>query len=203
VISTVRSARPWRVRRGDAPAGDAGHPPTPTKALPGETSTRLAAFPYSPTELRRCPLCASYPFLVSAACPGGYDEGWRFAQSQFVECVTELRTKVHIMQDIAPQMSSQTCCGGFVVSNRQVTWAATIGRHSAECRPFHCAPSMRTSLEVKVLLFPDHRDQSEAQLRKGDRAWKGSVERTCGPTYRKRIGGEAERGGRAMNRKSR
>jgi hypothetical protein len=39
---------------------------------------------------------------------------------------------------------------------------------------------MGTTLEVQVLLFSDHRDQSEAQLREGNRAWEGSVERTCG-----------------------
>ena len=66
-----------------------------------------------------------------------------------------------------------------------------------------CAPSMGTSLEVQVLLFSDHRDQSEAQLREGDRTWGGSVERTCGPTYGKRIRGEAECGERARNRKLR
>ena len=64
VLSIVRSARPWRVRPGVAPVGDAGHPTTSTQPLPGETSTRLAAFPYSPTELQRRPLCASFPFLL-------------------------------------------------------------------------------------------------------------------------------------------
>jgi hypothetical protein len=69
--------------------------------------------------------------------------------------------------------------------------------------PFSCAPSMGTSLEVQVLPFPDHRERSEAQLREGDRTWGGSVERTCGPTYRKRIRGEAERGEQARGCKSR
>ena len=66
-----------------------------------------------------------------------------------------------------------------------------------------CAPSMGTTLGVQVPPVSGHRDGSEAQLREGDRAWGGSVERTCGPTYRKRMTGEAERGKRAKDRKSR
>jgi len=62
---------------------------------------------------------------------------------------------------------------------------------------------MGATLEVEVLLFSDHRDWSEAQLREGDRAWEGSVERTCGLTYRKRIRGEAEWGKQAMSCKFR
>ena len=44
VLSTVRSAKPWRVRPGDVPAGD-GVPATPPQSLRGETSTELYAFP--------------------------------------------------------------------------------------------------------------------------------------------------------------
>ena len=62
-LSIVRSARPWRVRPCDAPAGDAIHPPTPPQSLRGETSTKLASFHWTPTELRRC--CAALlPLLV-------------------------------------------------------------------------------------------------------------------------------------------
>ena len=68
VLSTVHSARPWRVRPSDAPAGDAIPPPTLPRSLPGETSTELDAFPYSLTKLQRPPFCT---FLVLvAACPG-------------------------------------------------------------------------------------------------------------------------------------
>ena len=61
VLSTVYSARPWRVRPSDAPAGDAIPPPTLPRSLPGETSTELDAFPYSLTKLRRPPFCAHFP----------------------------------------------------------------------------------------------------------------------------------------------
>jgi len=61
VLSTVHSARPWRVRPSDAPAGDAIPPPTLPRSLPGETSTELDAFPYSLTKLRRPPFCAHFP----------------------------------------------------------------------------------------------------------------------------------------------
>jgi hypothetical protein len=40
-----------------------------------------------------------------------------------------------------------------------------------------CAPSMGAILEVQVLPRADHSERSEAQLREGDRAWEGSVER--------------------------
>ena len=42
---------------------------------------------------------------------------------------------------------------------------------------FLCAPSMGAHLRVQVPLRAGHSEQSEAQLRKGDRAWGGSVER--------------------------
>jgi hypothetical protein len=40
-----------------------------------------------------------------------------------------------------------------------------------------CAPSMGAHLRVQVPLRAGHSEQSEAQLREGDRAWEGSVER--------------------------
>ena len=40
-----------------------------------------------------------------------------------------------------------------------------------------CAPSMGTILEVEVLLQAGHSEQREVQLREGDRAWGGSMER--------------------------
>ena len=42
---------------------------------------------------------------------------------------------------------------------------------------FSCAPSMGAHLRVQVPLQAGHSEQSEAQLRKGDRAWEGSAER--------------------------
>jgi hypothetical protein len=39
------------------------------------------------------------------------------------------------------------------------------------------APSMGAHLRVQVPLRAGHSEQSEAQLREGDRAWEGSVER--------------------------
>jgi len=65
------------------------------------------------------------------------------------------------------------------------------------------APSMGTTLEVKVPPKTGHRDRSEAQLRKGDRPWEGSVERRRGPTDRNRIqAGNTRRGERAVNREA-
>lgn len=52
---------------------------------------------------------------------------------------------------------------------------------------FFCAPSMGVTFGVQVPAKVDHDDRSEAQLRKGDRLWEGSVERIHGPTYRNRI----------------
>jgi hypothetical protein len=40
---------------------------------------------------------------------------------------------------------------------------------------------MGAILEVEVLLQAGHSEQSEAQLRKGDRPWGGSVERNREP----------------------
>ena len=49
------------------------------------------------------------------------------------------------------------------------------------CGPFLCAPSMGAILGVQVPLRAGHSEQSEAQLRKGDRPWEGSVERNREP----------------------
>jgi hypothetical protein len=56
VLSTACSAKLWRVRPDDVPAGDATHSPTSPQALPAEQSTELDAFPKLLTELRRRPL---------------------------------------------------------------------------------------------------------------------------------------------------
>jgi hypothetical protein len=66
--------------------------------------------------------------------------------------------------------------------------AASIVR-AASSRPaaFSGVPGMGVILEVQVLSGAGHSDRSEAQLRKGDRPWGGSVERNRGPTYRNRI----------------
>ena len=90
VLSTVHSARPWRVRPSDAPAGDAIPPPTLPRSLPGETSTELDAFPYSLTKLQRPPFCT---FLVLvAACPGVYDAAsYVNPQVQTAKHVTDFR----------------------------------------------------------------------------------------------------------------
>lgn len=50
-----------------------------------------------------------------------------------------------------------------------------------------CAPSMGIVLEVKVLPRADHGERSETQLREGDRAWRGSVERNHEPMYKNPI----------------
>jgi hypothetical protein len=42
---------------------------------------------------------------------------------------------------------------------------------------FCCAPSMGAHLRVQDPLRAGHSEQSEAQLREGDRAWVGSAER--------------------------
>ena len=47
---------------------------------------------------------------------------------------------------------------------------------------------MGAILEVQVLLQAGHSEQSEAQLREGDRAWEGSVERKRTSGWRKRRG---------------
>ena len=45
-------------------------------------------------------------------------------------------------------------------------------------------------------------ERSEAQLRKGDRPWEGSVDRSCGPMDKNRIRGVADQGERANNREA-
>ena len=61
---------------------------------------------------------------------------------------------------------------------------------------------MGALLEVQVLPQADHSERSEAQLRKGDRPWEGSVERTCEPMDKNRIKGGADQGERARNREA-
>jgi len=65
-----------------------------------------------------------------------------------------------------------------------------------------CAPSMGAILEVQVLPQADHSERSETQLRKGDRPWGGSVERTCEPMNKNRIEGDVDQGERAKNREA-
>lgn len=61
---------------------------------------------------------------------------------------------------------------------------------------------MGALLEVQVLPQAGHSERSEAQRRKGDRPWGGSVERTCEPMNKNRIEGEADQGERAKDRKA-
>ena len=61
-----------------------------------------------------------------------------------------------------------------------------------------CAPSMGAILEVQVLPQADHSERSEAQLREGDRAWGGSVERNRESRYTNRIRGGAGQGEQAL-----
>jgi len=56
---------------------------------------------------------------------------------------------------------------------------------------------MGAILEVRVLCRVGHSEASEAQLRKGDRAWGGSVERDRESRDTNRIGGDAEQGEQA------
>jgi len=56
--------------------------------------------------------------------------------------------------------------------------------------------------EVQVLPQADHSERSEAQLRKGDRSWGGSVERNREPMNKNRIEGVADQGERARNREA-
>jgi hypothetical protein len=51
---------------------------------------------------------------------------------------------------------------------------------------------MGATFGVQVPAKVDHDDRSEAQLQKGDRLWRGSVERIQGPTYRSRMRGGAD-----------
>jgi len=60
---------------------------------------------------------------------------------------------------------------------------------------FNGAPSMGAHLRVQVPLRAGHSEQSEAQLREGDRAW--SVNRE--PMDKNRIEGAAKQGEWAMN----
>jgi hypothetical protein len=59
---------------------------------------------------------------------------------------------------------------------------------------------MGALLRVQVPLQAGRSEQSEAQLRKGDRPWEGSVERNCEPMNKNRIEGVAKQDERAINR---
>ena len=61
---------------------------------------------------------------------------------------------------------------------------------------------MGAILEVQVLPQADHSERSEAQLREGDRAWGGSVERNREPMDKNWIRGDAEQGERATYREA-
>jgi hypothetical protein len=58
---------------------------------------------------------------------------------------------------------------------------------------------MGAILEVQVLCRVGHSEASEAQLRKGDRAWGGSVERNRESRDTNRIEGGADQGEQAMD----
>src|SRR5450755_1915602 len=66
---------------------------------------------------------------------------------------------------------------------------------AADCA---CAPIMGAILEVKVLPRADHSERSNTQLRKDDRAWGGSVERSREPMYKNQIRGVANQDERAL-----
>ena len=61
---------------------------------------------------------------------------------------------------------------------------------------------MGALLRVQVPPRAGHGERSEAQLRKGDRPWGGSVERSCGSMDKNRIQGGAIQGERARNREA-
>ncbi|MGO9612342.1 MAG: hypothetical protein ACLPX5_04855 [Dissulfurispiraceae bacterium] len=56
---------------------------------------------------------------------------------------------------------------------------------------------MGVILEVKVLPRADHSKRREVQLRKGDRAWGGSIERIREPMNKNQIRGVADQGEQA------
>ncbi len=61
---------------------------------------------------------------------------------------------------------------------------------------------MGALLWVQVPPQADHSERSEAQLRKSDRPWGGSVERNCEPMNKNWIEGDTKQGERASNRKA-
>jgi hypothetical protein len=64
------------------------------------------------------------------------------------------------------------------------------------------APSMGAVLRVQVPPKGDHPERSKPQLRKGDRPWEGSGERSRGPMNKNRIRGGDEWGKRANDREA-
>ena len=67
---------------------------------------------------------------------------------------------------------------------------------------FPGAPSMGAILEVQVLPRADHSERSETQLREGDRAWEGSVNRNREPMDKNCIRGVVKQGERARKREA-
>ena len=72
----------------------------------------------------------------------------------------------------------------------------------AACRTGDSAPSMGAIFGVRVPGRAGHSEASEAQLREGDRAWGGSVERNREPMNKNRIRGVADQGEQAVNCKA-
>jgi len=65
--------------------------------------------------------------------------------------------------------------------------------------PGDSAPSMGAIFGVQVPGRAGHSEASEAQLREGDRAWGGSVERNREPMDKNRIRGVADQGEQAVD----
>ena len=65
-----------------------------------------------------------------------------------------------------------------------------------------CTPDMGTDWEVEVLREPGHRNPREPQGGGREVDAEGSGERTCGPTNRNRISGDADQGERATDREA-
>jgi hypothetical protein len=94
--------------------------------------------------------------------------------------------------------------GHFLRARRSTSTRS--GRHDAAKLPAKpasfSAPSMGIDLEVKVLPEAGHSNRSEPQGRNREGPSGGSGERSRGPTYRNRIGGDAEQGERTGTREA-
>ena len=105
-----------------------------------------------------------------------------------------------LLADAGFHESASTPCALRWIGSVREPWRS--GRSAARRDRSSCAPSMGAILEVEVLLQAGHSERSEAQLREGDRAWEGSVERNREPMDKNRIRGDAEQGEQAMKLRS-
>jgi len=114
--------------------------------------------------------------ILYRRCSGGYGWAWRRVPGRRAAAAVSLDQGPSPIVKISPSISLTTL-------------SLTASPHAIRKKsPSNCLFTLS--------------ERSEAQLREGDRAWGGSVERNREPMDKNRIGGVAAQGERAMNREA-